>query len=205
MRGVLKRYNSKYIYALDAGHGINTQGKRSPVWADGTQLFEWEYNRQIREEIVALLDIEKISYYIVNPEKFDVSLSERALRINRELAGYKKIAISIHGNAAGAKEAQGFEVFTTRGTTMSDKLAEIMYNKVEKSKLFNMRKDTTDGDSDKEENFTILVQANCPIFLTESGFYTNEVECKKMMTTKFVKAVAKLHVDAIKEFENVAI
>ena len=26
---------------LDNGHGKDTPGKRSPVWTDGAQLFEW--------------------------------------------------------------------------------------------------------------------------------------------------------------------
>ena len=45
--------DSKYIWILDNGHGgiINgvyqTAGKRSPIWADGTQLFEGEFNRAI--------------------------------------------------------------------------------------------------------------------------------------------------------------
>ena len=30
---------------LDNGHGYDTPGKRSPIWPDGSQLFEWEFNR----------------------------------------------------------------------------------------------------------------------------------------------------------------
>ena len=36
---------------LDPGHGFNTEGKRSPVWEDGTQLFEWEFNRDIARAV----------------------------------------------------------------------------------------------------------------------------------------------------------
>lgn len=32
---------------LDNGHGYDTPGKRSPIWPDGSQLFEWEFNRDI--------------------------------------------------------------------------------------------------------------------------------------------------------------
>ena len=32
---------------LDNGHGCDTPGKRSPVWPDGRQLLEWEFNRDI--------------------------------------------------------------------------------------------------------------------------------------------------------------
>jgi len=32
---------------LGAGHGIETKGKRSPIWTDGTQLMEYEFNRDV--------------------------------------------------------------------------------------------------------------------------------------------------------------
>ena len=40
---------------LDNGHGNNTPGKRSPKWEDGTQLFEYEFNRDIVKRISAML------------------------------------------------------------------------------------------------------------------------------------------------------
>lgn len=36
---------------LDNGHGENTPGKRSPKWSDGSQLFEWEYAREIAKGV----------------------------------------------------------------------------------------------------------------------------------------------------------
>ena len=36
---------------LDNGHGENTPGKRSPVWPDGTQLYEYEFNRDIARRV----------------------------------------------------------------------------------------------------------------------------------------------------------
>ena len=40
---------------LDNGHGYDTPGKRSPIWPDGSQLFEWEFNRDIVSRIEILL------------------------------------------------------------------------------------------------------------------------------------------------------
>jgi flagellar motor component MotA len=37
---------------------------------------------------------------------------------------------------------------------------------------WKIRKDMTDGDSDKEENFTIIYGANCPAVLIENFFNT---------------------------------
>jgi N-acetylmuramoyl-L-alanine amidase len=38
-------------FLIDNEHGENTPGKRSPVWPDGTQLFEWEYAREIARRV----------------------------------------------------------------------------------------------------------------------------------------------------------
>ena len=51
-----------FIPILDNGHGIDTAGKRSPVWDDGTQLFEWEFNRDIVKRVSSMLEEEGIQY-----------------------------------------------------------------------------------------------------------------------------------------------
>ena len=197
-------YNSFYIWAIDAGHGIDTNGKRSPVWDDGSQLFEWEYTRKIRRKLIEFLDLYKISYFIVNPEAEDISLEERVDRINkvRRETGQEVITISIHGNAAGTEHASGYEVFTSPGQTRSDILAEVFFKHAERTEMFKMRKDTSDGDNDKEARFYMLKKTNGPALLTESGFYTNEEECKRMLNDFFVLRIAVMHLTAIIEIEN---
>ena len=65
---------------LDNGHGYDTPGKRSPIWPDGSQLFEWEFNRDIVSRIEILLKKAGISCVRLVPEKEDISLSERCKR-----------------------------------------------------------------------------------------------------------------------------
>jgi N-acetylmuramoyl-L-alanine amidase len=197
--------NQTIIWALDAGHGSNTPGKRSPVWPDGTQLFEWEYVRKIRNEIIALLDLYQMSYYIVNPEDYDVGLTKRTNRINevRKSSGIETITISIHGNAAGVESASGYEVFTSPGQTKSDPIAEIFYKHAENSGIFRMRPDLSDGDHDKEARFTILTKTNGPAILTESGFYTNHKECIKMMDRSYITKIGLMHFTSMLEIENI--
>ena len=67
---------------LDNGHGYDTPGKRSPIWPDGSQLFEWEFNRDIVSRIEILLKKAGISCVRLVPEKEDISLSERSKRAN---------------------------------------------------------------------------------------------------------------------------
>ena len=200
-------YKSNTLVILDNGHGINTPGKRSPVWDDGTQLFEWKFNRNIVNFIIEYLNVAEISYVNLVTEDIDISLSDRVSRINELYSKYKKdfkliYVISVHGNAAdGIPKANGIEVFTSKGLTKSDKISEILFNKL--SNLgWRMRADFTDKDSDKEENFYILKNTDCPAVLTENGFYTNEEECKKMLDFYWQKQIALGHYSAIQEIEN---
>ena len=34
------------VIILDGGHGVDCAGKRSPIWGDGSQLFEWEFREK---------------------------------------------------------------------------------------------------------------------------------------------------------------
>ena len=67
---------------------------------------------------------------------------------------------------------------------------------------WNMRFDTADGDIDKESGFYILKHTVCPWVLTENGFYTNEDECKYMLSIEGVWTFAQIHYDAIVKYLN---
>ena len=86
---------------LDNGHGYDTPGKRSPIWPDGSQLFEWEFNRDIVSRIEILLKKAGISCVRLVPEKEDISLSERCKRANTIAKQSDCLLISIHANAGG--------------------------------------------------------------------------------------------------------
>lgn len=185
------------IFILDAGHGNDTPGKRSPIWSDGSQLFEYEYNREIVKYIAEGLECLQIPFKILVPEIHDISLPERVERIHKT-PGRNKILISVHGNAAGVPEASGFEVFTSKGTTRSDKIATVFIEELEREfTQHKHRKDYSDGDPDKESQFYILRKTRCPAILTENGFFTNPQECASMFSTAFRKRVAQSHINAI--------
>lgn len=196
---------SKTLVLLDNGHGVDTPGKRSPKWSDGTQLFEWDFNRKVVENIIKYLSLADLSYIQIVTETNDISLKERCDRVNKickELGGrYKIYLLSVHGNAAdNAPTANGIEVWTTVGQTKSDPLAEVFFKKL-KDLGWKTRVDLSDGDSDKEENFYILKNTVCPAVLTENGFYTNEEECKKLLDFYWQKQIALCHYKAIQEIE----
>lgn len=185
---------------LDNGHGNNTPGKRSPKWEDGTQLFEYEFNRDIVKRIAAMLAKDKINTIILVPESNDVSLQERCNRANRiyKNSGNNSILISVHGNAGGGT---GWECYTTVGNTKSDSIATILYEEAAAEFAkdgWKVRSDMSDGDPDKESQFYILKHTNCPAVLTENFFMDNLKDCKFMMSEEGRNRIAKIHYKAIK-------
>lgn len=190
----------KPIVLLDNGHGKETAGKRSPVWSDGSQLFEWEFNRDIVRRIAEKLEADGIPYRVLVPEETDISLTERARRANeiaKENNG-KAYVLSIHANAGGGT---GWEVYTSPGQTPSDAIATVFFEEAGREFVpdgWRMRSDYSDGDPDKEANFYILTKTTCPAILTENFFMDTEKDCRFIMSEDGRERIANMHVAAIK-------
>lgn len=75
------------IVILDNGHGIETPGKRSPVWDDKTQLFEWEFNRDMVRRIILKCYRAGIRAVKLVPEAYDVPLADRCKRATNGSTG----------------------------------------------------------------------------------------------------------------------
>ena len=183
---------------LDNGHGMECKNG-SPRWPDGSQLMEWEFTRDIVRRISFMLTKSNIKNVTLVTEKHDISLQERVKRANKiyKDTGKRCFGISVHGNAGGGT---GFEVWTPVGKTKSDDIATVIWNEM-KSEFPSkkMRVDTSDGDVDKEKNFTILHGTKCPFVLTENFFMDNFDDCKVMMSDAGRQKIANAHVRAIKK------
>lgn len=184
------------LVILDNGHGWNTPGKRSPVWKDGTQLYEWKFNRVITKEIKKRLDNLGIESIILVPEDEDISLGERCRRANNIYSNRKDaILISIHANAGGGT---GWECWTSIGENKSDYYAKLLYNSAgQYLRGKRLRCDYSDGDPDWESQFYILKHTCCPAVLTENLFMDNEKDCKFLLSSEGIETITALHVDAI--------
>lgn len=189
-------------FLLDNGHGsmINgqyqTAGKKSPIWADGSQLFEGEFNRAIVSRIIENLTALKIPFVNIAPEHWDVSLRTRVNRANK-YSSRNSVYVSIHANAGGGT---GSEFFTSPGKTRSDKLATIFGEEfVKEFPNEKLRTDFSDGDLDKEARFYVLRKTIMPAILTENFFMDTEAECKKYLITRSGRdRIARYHIEAIK-------
>lgn len=189
---------------IDAGHGIDTPGKRSP---DGT-FQEYLWNRQVADLVLARLRSSGMDADLVVTETNDITLRTRAMRVNRvcdRLGASNVLLVSIHANAAGNgmfwSTATGWECHTSPGKTKSDPLAEAFYDSF--SRAFpdkRMRRDFSDGDSDKESYFYILTKTKCPAVLLENFFYDNRMECQWLLQAKTKEQIADAIVDGLKNY-----
>jgi N-acetylmuramoyl-L-alanine amidase len=187
------------LIILDNGHGKETPGKRSPVWPDGSQLFEYEFNRDVVGRIALELIRENIPYFILVPELYDVSLPERCRRANERTKKREgeSVLISVHANAGGGT---GWECYTSNGNTKADRYATILFDEAKKAfPAWKMRADYSDGDPDKESNFYILKNTVCPAILTENFFMDTERDCRFIMSREGRQQIADMHVAAIKK------
>ena len=189
---------------IDNGHGLMTAGKRSP---DG-QFREPFYNREIARRVVSDLRDRGLDAELLVPEDDDISLAERVRRVNAAcflLGKQNVILVSIHVNAAGNgskwMNATGWSVYTCKGRTASDKLAEYLCESAIKNfPGRRIRTDMSDGDMDWEENFYILRKSLCPAVLTENFFMDSHSDLEYLQSRTGKQAIIDTHVEAITEY-----
>jgi len=207
--------SSRYLWLFDNGHGgiidgvYQTAGKRSPEWPDGTQLFEGEFNRSIVNRLVELCKNNNIDYVNLVDTQQDVSLRKRTdaandiYREQKDKDGKDCIYVSVHANGFSKESAHGWGVYTSVGETKSDKIAQILFDKA-KAEFPNhkMRRDTRDGDDDKEANFWVLRKVVMPSILSENFFMTNREESRLLLSEEGRDRIAKIHFQMIQEIES---
>ena len=189
---------------IDNGHGLMTAGKRSP---DG--LFrEPFYNREIARRLVSDLRDRGLDAELLVPEDDDISLAERVRRVNAAcflLGKQNVILVSIHVNAVGNGSkwlnATGWSVYTCKGQTESDKLAECLCQAAIKNfPGHRIRTDMSDGDMDWEEGFYILRKSLCVAVLTENFFMDSISDLEYLQSRAGKQAVVDTHVEGIIEY-----
>lgn len=190
----------KLVIVLDCAHGADVKGKCSP---DGTHR-EYKWSRLICGKLRDKL--ESLGYRVeyTNKTENEIGLSQRKniannIKINSDQV---KFLISLHNNAAGNgsnwTNATGFEIFTSKGQTLSDKFAQVIMSNLQKdfpeSNGFKHRVDLTDGDLDKEENFTVLM-GNYYGILLEWLFQDNKKDVKllndEIINNKLIDSLIK--------------
>ena len=197
---------------LGTAHLKSTPGKCSP----DKKFFEYKYSRELVQSIYQALKDLNYDVYIDIPEE-DIKgfnqnkeLKYRVDFVNNLCKKFGKdncIYVSVHVNAAGADNkwhtGTGWEAYTTKGTTKSDKLAECLYKAAESNlKGKKIRKDVSDGDKDKEYNFYVLQHTNCAAVLTENFFQDNKDDINYLISNEGFHNIMRLHVEGILNYIN---
>ena len=194
------------IIILGTAHLKSTPGKCSP----DKKFFEYKYSREIVSDVKSILESYGYKVYVDIPDN-DLKLTQNQELLKRvnfvndvcKIHGTNNcIYVSIHVNAASSDgkwhNATGWEAYTTKGKTKSDKLAECLYKSAQKN-LTNkkIRKDLTDGDSDRESNFYVLRNTKCPAVLTENFFQDTKKDVEFLLSDIGRQQIVRLHVEGI--------
>ena len=151
----------KMRICLDAGHGRETAGKRSP----DESFFEYEFNRDVTNRLKTILERHGVEVLLTCDDEHDIDLKVRCEYANANKADY---FISIHANAHKEcwTDANGWEIYIVGKGGKAEKLAET----IQKHSIAEL------GLKDrgvKLANFQVLKDTDMPAVLIEHGFYTN--------------------------------
>lgn len=176
------------IIALDAGHGINTPGKRTP---DGER--EWFFNNQVINAAIKYLnEYENVKIVRLDDPtgKRDVPLKERTDKANKANAD---ILVSYHHNANTGKWGNwtGTETYTYLGNWKgAESLAKEVHQRVVKAMGLRDR-------GLKKANFHMLRESKMSAILVEGGFMDSTIDIKKMRDKKILEKVGQAVAEGI--------
>lgn len=236
---------AKKVIILGTAHLDSTPGKCSP---DG-KFHEPYYSREMCAAVKASLEGSGYTvFYDYEPllplpawtearKKKGYVKGEQALELQHRCNVVNKICkdygkdnccyISIHNNASGNdgkwKKAGGFSVWTSKGQTKGDILAERIYeaadvNLVEYKRLFAerrakgdygkeqkfpIRRDKTDGDSDYEAGFKVLTGTNCAACLVELMFQDTKADVEYLTSDAGFHEIQRTLVEGIMKYAGV--
>jgi N-acetylmuramoyl-L-alanine amidase len=201
-----------YLIILDDGHGIApiTPGKRTPIFPDGSVLYENDFN----SEVVALMykklkRIPNVDVAFTAEENYDVPLNTRIARANRAWQDHqnyfgkensKCILISVHANAYGDgktfNNAKGVSTFCCSSPPAERKLAETIHK--------HLKGGTTQVDRGVQEICFAILKGNMTSCLVECAFMTNLEEANLLKTEEFRQECADEIVAGILEYFGIS-
>jgi len=214
------KYTTKPYFKKEFGlwetkmHIFNGKDGREEIIHEGV------INRPIAKLVYETLTEHQVDWALVYDDVEDTPLYERvtiadAIYNNKDK---RAVYLSIHSNKVSLSQvayptkaadfskrfnASGFSVYTSKGQTKSDKLANIFCDTYQKHfPNFKFRSDHTDGDADKEEDFYVLRKTDCPALMIENLFYDNRTEASYLCSTAGQQAIADCIVAAILNCEK---
>ena len=215
--------SKKFLVGIDAGHGMNTAGKRTPLLTSdlyidgklvkkkGQCIHEFEWNIGVSKYLAKALERCGIDYiYLMDKDgSSDTPLSTRASKANNKKCD---IVISNHYNAYGGcskfldekKYKGGLLVLRTQNcSSKSIKLGELVAKQLEEDinygYSYGLRRDVDISGF----TLAILRQTTMPAILIEYGFMDVLKEAKLMLDSSHQKKCAESVCKAICKYFGV--
>lgn len=177
--------------AIDAGHGPETAGKRTP----DDSMREFHFNsvtaRYVREELLKYEGVEVLFTHADDGSR-DVPLRERTDKAN---AWKADALVSIHANAYGSgwNDAQGIETFVyTPRPAEAVRLAEAVQQRL-------LLETGRRNRGVKADNLHMVRETDMTAILVECGFMTNKAEAELLKSDSYRRACAKAIAEGLAE------
>ena len=186
---------ANFKIVLDAGHGLNTSGKRCLKTIDPNETREWWLNDRICDKVENLLK-SYTGYEVLRVDdttgKNDIALATRVTNANKFNAN---IYISVHHNA-GINGGKGGGVVAYTYTKVDKATVEwqtLLYNAIISTTGLKGNRATPLGKGD----YYVLRKTKMPAVLLECGFMDSTVDTPTILSNTFADNVAKAIVDVI--------
>lgn len=176
---------------IDAGHGINTPGKRCSKEFDVNETREWILNSRVATKVCNLLSqygVETLRLDDVTGNT-DIGLNTRTKNANNANVDF---VLSIHHNAGGGT---GIETFVYNQACLNGKSGEIA--RVLQGKL--VEKTGMRDRGVKTGNFAIIRDTKMSACLVECGFMDNANDTPRILTEQYANIVANALAEGLVE------
>lgn len=184
---------SKKIIALDAGHGMNTAGKRCLKSIDPNETREWWLNDRITDRVQELLAAYDCTVLRVDDTTGakDIALSARVKAANTAKAD---IYISVHHNAGiNGGTGGGTVVFYYAGAARKMQAYNLYNALTSRTGLVGNRSSKVVDNAQK--SLYVIKNTTMPAFLVENGFMDSQADTPIILTPEHAEKTAQGIVD----------
>lgn len=184
---------------IDPGHaGGNTDpGACNPV----TGLQEADVTLAVSKLVARYLDTVGHQVRLTRTEQEQPETDSLQYRCDIANDWNADLFVSLHCNSAENPNAEGFEIWTSKGQTDGDKLATCIAEQVQSTfPDLTIRADWADGDVDKESNFYVLRYTDCPACLIEMAFISNATEASLLADPNWQDRMARAIARGVTDF-----
>ena len=176
---------TKQTIVIDAGHGGTDPGAINGVYKEADAALVISY--LLAEELI------KKGYKAIMTRSDDtfIELYDRC-----KIANYHNtdLFISIHLNASANKSAYGVETWCHTNSVKGNQFAGIVQNEL----IDELQ--ARDRGVKQSASLCVLKHTKAPAILIETGFISNDNECKKLFDSEYQKQIVKAIIRAIDKF-----